>query len=308
MLAVLAACGAAAAQPQAAAGSTGAAVLAAHKKIDDEYARARMSPFTAIAVQYFEPGQTCRLGVGAAGAAFDPAETMADVIAITLEGGSFVMSPVAGTQPPVVLGKSADGDVVVSAGTPLTARTKIGSRDVVGLGRYFVESFPRLDSGNVRVFDPDAPAKRAFTGLKWFPPNLALQVKAVFEPIANPDMVIIATSRGLKKEYFRVGIFRFAIDGTPLALTALAVSAAPKAGDELFVPFRDATTGNETYEVGRYLTLPFQHVGSPYVLDFNAATNPLCNYSPHYNCPIPPRENRLAVPIRAGEMTYPKGH
>jgi hypothetical protein len=267
-----------------------------------------MSPFTAIAVQYFEPGQTYRLGVSASGAAFDPAETMTDVIGISLEAGSFVMSPVAGSKPPVVLGKNAEGDVVLSPGTPLKARTQIGSRDVVAVGRYFVESFPRPDSGNVRVFDPDAPARHAFTGLKWFPPNLALQVKAVFEPIANPDMVIIATSRGLKKEYFRVGIFRFAIDGAPLALTALAVSAAPKAGDELFVPFRDATTGVETYEVGRYLTLPFQRAGSPYVLDFNAATNPLCNYSPYYNCPIPPRENRLAVPIRAGEMTYPKAH
>ena len=74
------------------------------------------------------------------------------------------------------------------------------------------------------------------------------------------------------------------------------------------MPFRDATTSVETYEVGRYLTIPFQRAGSPYVLDFNAATNPLCNYSPYYNCPIPPRENRLSVPIRAGEMTYPKVH
>ncbi len=306
---MLVACGSAAAQPPVAAGADpAAAIVAAHKKIDDDYARARMSPFTAAAVQYFEPGQTHRLGVGAAGVVFDPAEKMADVIEITLEAGSFVMSPVSGTKAPVVLGKNARGDVVVSPGTPLKARTEIGSRDVVGLGRYFIESFPRLDSGNVRVFDPDAPAKHAFTGLKWFPPNLALQVKAAFEPIANPDMVIIATSRGLKKEYFRVGVFRFAIGGTAQALTALAVSAAPKEGDELFVPFRDATTGIDTYEVGRYLTLPFQRAGSPYVLDFNAATNPLCNYSPYYNCPIPPRENRLAAPIRAGEMTYPKRH
>ena len=305
----LASCGPALAQPPAAAGADpAAAVLAAHRKIDDEYRRASMSPFTAVAVQYFEPGQTHRLGVSANGAVFDPAETMTNVIEMTLEAGSFVMSPVAGPRAPVVLGKSAEGDVAVSPGTPLKARTAIGSGDVVGLGRYFVESFPRPDSGNVRVFDPDAPARRAFTGLKWFPPNLALQVKAVFEPIPNPDMVIIATSRGLKKEYFRVGVFRFAVDGTPLALTALAVSAAPKAGDELFVPFRDATTGAETYEVGRYLTIPFQRAGSPYVLDFNAATNPLCNYSPYYNCPIPPRENRLPVPIRAGEMTYPKVH
>jgi uncharacterized protein len=309
VFAVVAACAPAAAQVPAVAGADpAAAIVAAHKKIDDEYGRARMSPFTAVAVQYFEPGQTHRLGAGPGGAAFDPAQTMADVIAITLDAGSFVMSPVAGAKPPVVLGKNAEGDVVLSPGTPLEAGTKIGSRDVVGLGRYFVESFPRLDSGNVRVFDPDAPARAAFAGLRWFPPNLALQVKADFEPIEHPDMVVIATSRGLKKEYFRVGIFRFSIDGAPQTLTALAVSAAPKAGDELFVPFRDATTGIETYEVGRYLTLPFQRSGSPYVLDFNAATNPLCNYSPYYNCPIPPRENRLAVPIRAGEMTYPKVH
>jgi hypothetical protein len=306
---MLVTCGSAVAQPPAAADAErAAAIVAAHKKIDDAYGRARMSPFTAVAVQYFEPGQTNRLGVSASGAAFDPAETMTDVIEMTLEAGSFVMSPVAGTKPPVVLGKNADGDVVISPGRPLKARTHIGSPDVVAVGRYFIESFPRADSGNVRVFDPDAPARHAFTGLKWFPPNLALQVKAVFEPIAKPDMVIIATSRGLKKEYYRVGILRFAIGGTPLALTALALSAAPKPGDELFVPFRDATTGVETYEVGRYLTMPFQPAGSPYLLDFNAATNPLCNYSPHYNCPIPPRENRLAVPIRAGEMTYPKVH
>ena len=232
---------------------------------------------------------------------------MTDVIDLTLDAGAFWVSPVAGAKPPVILGKNAEGDVVASAGAPLTARTKLGSRDVVGMSRYFVEVYPGTESGNARVFDPDAPSKRAFTGLKWFPPNVAMQVKAVFEPIAHPDTIVVATSRGLRKDTPRRRI-RFAIDGTPLTLTALAVSAAPKAGDELFVPFRDATTGVETYEVGRYLTLRFQPTGSGYVLDFNAATNPLCNYSPSYNCPIPPRENRLAVPIRAGEMAYPKVH
>jgi uncharacterized protein len=285
-----------------------AAIVAAHKKIDDEYGRALMSPFTAVAVQYFEPGQTHRLGVSASGAAFDPEQTMTDVIEMTLEAGAFWVAPITGSKPPVILPKSTEGNVVVSPGTPLTARIRVGSKDVVGVGRYFVESFATPGSSNARVFDPDAHARKAFTGLKWFAPNLALQVKAVFVPIQNPDMVIIATSRGLKKEYFRVGIFHFAIGGKPQTLTALALSATPNAGDELFVPFRDATTGVETYEVGRFLFIPFARPDSPYVLDFNAATNPLCNYSPHYNCPIPPKENRLAVPIRAGEMTYPRPH
>ena len=309
VVALLAACGSAASQPPAGASADPAtAIAAAHQKIDEEYARALMSPFTAVAVQYFEPGHTHRLGAGPGGAAFDPPGTATDIIEMTLDAGAFWVSPVAGSRPPVSLGKNAEGDVVVSPGTPLTARTKIGNRDVVALGRYFVEFLPGTDPGNVRVFDPDAPARKAYAGLKWFPPSLALQVNAVLEPIAKPDAVVMATSRGLKKTYYRVGILRFSIGGTPLALTALAPSAAPKAGDELFVPFRDATTGVETYDVGRYLTLPLQQPGTPYVLDFNAATNPLCNYSPYYNCPIPPRENRLAVPIRAGEMTYPKVH
>jgi uncharacterized protein (DUF1684 family) len=309
VLALLAVCGSAVAQsPTSATADPAAAIVAAQQKIDNEYARALMSPFTAVAVQYFEPGQTVRLGASATGVAFDPAQTMTDVIEITLEAGAFSVAPVTGSKPPIVLGKNADGDVVVSPGTPLTTRTRIGSREVVGLGRYFVESFAASTPGNARVFDPEAPAKKAFTGLKWFAPNLALQVKAIFDPIQKPDMIIVATSRGLKKEYFRVGIFHFAIDGTPQTLTALAVSATPKAGDELFVPFRDGTTGVETYDVGRFLFIPFARPDSPYVLDFNAATNPLCNYSLHYNCPIPPRENRLAVPLRAGEMTYPRPH
>ncbi|RPJ79624.1 MAG: DUF1684 domain-containing protein, partial [Acidobacteria bacterium] len=69
------------------------------------------------------------------------------------------------------------------------------------------------------------------------------------------------------------------------------------------------------YDVGRYLFVPFAGADARHVLDFNKAGNPLCNYSPHYNCPIPLPENRLPVPIRAGEMKYPtperfqvKGH
>ena len=115
-----------------------ASIVAAHKKIDDEYRRALMSPFSAVAVQYFEPGQTHRLGVSATGVAFDPAETMTDVIEMTLEAGAFRVSPVAGSTPPVILGKNAAGDVVVSPGKPLGARTTIDGRDVVALGRYFV--------------------------------------------------------------------------------------------------------------------------------------------------------------------------
>jgi hypothetical protein len=284
-----------------------AAILAAHRKIDEGYKRASMSPFTAVAVRYFEPGQTVRLGVGPSSAMFDPSDAMPDGVDVTLQDGAFWFAPVAGSAAAALLGKAPGGDAAVEPAAPVTSRLKVSDKQVIRIGRYLIEPLARPDSGNVRVFDPGSSARNTFTGLKWFPPNLALQVKAVLTPNPSPDKIIIATSRGLKKEYYRVGTLAFAVDGTPQKLTVLATSVSPKAGDELFVPFRDATTGTETYDVGRYLMFPFL-TGRDYAIDFNAATNPLCNYSPHYNCPIPPRDNVLTVAIRAGEMSYPKPH
>ena len=226
---------------------------------------------------------------------------------MTLQDAAYFVAPVAGA-PPRIVTTSGKGDVSGLPGTATTAKTKLEKRDVIRLGRYFVETLVAPGNGNARVFDPDAPARKAFTGLKWFAPNLALQVKAryVANPTATP--VTITTSRGLQREYFKVGAFEFAVEGRALRLTALATGSAPKNGDELFVAFRDATTGTETYDVGRYLFMPFAGNDATYVLDFNLATNPLCNYSPHYNCPIPLKENLLPVAIRAGEMKYPVHH
>lgn len=283
------------------------AILAKHASADEDYAKAVMSPFTAVAVQYFQPGQTIRFAVGPGGPAFGPSAVGPDQVELTMQDGAFFVVPVAGASPRVAR-TSGNGDVTGLPGTPVTARTKLAPREVLQVGRYFVETLSAPGNGNARVFDPESPARKAFTGLKWYPPNLALRLNARFVASPSPSPVTIATSRGLQREYFRVGTFEFTVDGKPLRLTALATGASPKAGDELFVAFRDATTGQETYDVGRYLFVPFAAADAPYVLDFNLATNPLCNYSPHYNCPIPPRENVLSVPIRAGEMKYPVHH
>jgi hypothetical protein len=284
-----------------------AAILAAHKAADEAYAKAVMSPFTAVAVQYFQPGQSMRLGVGPSGAAFGAAVAAPDVIELSLHEGAFSVTPVSGARPAVVT-TTGNGDVSGLPGSAVEARTRLAARDVVRVGRFFVECYARPDTGNARVFDPESPARKAYTGLKWFPPDPALRVTARFVADPSPTAVKITTSRGLEKDYFRVGRFEFAIGRAALRLMALATMASPREGDELFVAFRDATTGAETFGVGRYLFIPFAGADASYVLDFNAATNPLCNYSPHYNCPIPLRENSLRVPIRAGEMKYPAPH
>ena len=98
--------------------------------------------------------------------------------------------------------------------------------------------------------------------------------------------------------YVKYGMFRFKVDGEAAELT---VYVSEDGG--AFVPFADATSGSETYGAGRYLELEY-HGGSRFHVDFNLAYNPWCVYSPDYSCPIPPKENRLQVPIRAGEKSF----
>jgi uncharacterized protein (DUF1684 family) len=97
----------------------------------------------------------------------------------------------------------------------------------------------------------------------------------------------------------RVGSLEFTLKGQPLKLTAF-VEVGARDLNHLFVPFMDLTSGTETYPGGRYLDLDRNATGI-YEIDFNRAYFPYCVYSPRYECPYPPAENRLSVPIRAGE-------
>ena len=73
--------------------------------------------------------------------------------------------------------------------------------------------------------------------------------------------------------------------------------------DNLFLPFADATSGNETYGAGRYLEIEMQNEGQ-LLVDFNYAYNPYCAYNENWSCPLTPAENRLSVAIRAGESLF----
>ncbi len=84
-----------------------------------------------------------------------------------------------------------------------------------------------------------------------------------------------------------------------MRLTAFTDVDSPQV-NRLFIPFADQTSGTETYAAGRYMELDPTPTGI-YVVDFNVAYNPYCYYSPEFDCPYPPKENRLDVPIRAGE-------
>lgn len=147
--------------------------------------------------------------------------------------------------------------------------------------------------------EPVPPSKvNEFLPLKYFPPDPEYVVPASLKPAAERIVVEMPTSTGKIRKQQRVGVLQFTLKGQPLTLGAFVEAGADV--NRLFVPFSDMTSGTETYAAGRYLELDRTSSGV-YTIDFNKAYNPYCYYNPEFDCPYPPRESRLPLPIRAGE-------
>ena len=147
----------------------------------------------------------------------------------------------------------------------------------------------------------DTEALRPDVGPEWFPYDPAYRFVVFLERDAAG--VSIESTRG-DRAATRAGWFRFDIAGASHRVMALRMDEPDASADTLEVYFTDATSGRESYRM-RYVEIAPEADGR-YVLDFNRAYNPACAYSPYYNCPIPPPENKLAVAIRAGERR-PRG-
>ena len=156
--------------------------------------------------------------------------------------------------------------------------------------------------------DSPIPQERraSFPPLTYFPVEPEYRVGASLTVDRTNDVLEIPTSRGERRPHNRVGRLSFTLKGQLLTLTAF-VEVGQQDMKQLFVPFGDLTNGTETYPGGRYLELERTATGI-YDLDFNRAFHPFCYYNPAYDCPYPPRENRLSIPIRAGERMARAGH
>jgi uncharacterized protein len=159
---------------------------------------------------------------------------------------------------------------------------------------------------------PIEPEERAsFHGLQYFASDPAYRVRATLEPGDGTELLIDTGGEDGAMRYRRSGRLAFDLDGQPCSLTVL--SLVQYAGG-LFVPFRDATSGRETYGGGRYLfdtakntdglVLEITPGSTELVIDFNYAYNASCAYSARWACPLAPPENFLKVPVRAGELVY----
>jgi uncharacterized protein (DUF1684 family) len=152
--------------------------------------------------------------------------------------------------------------------------------------------------------DPHSPLthqqRHHFRGLRYFPENPDLNLKLKLEIFPDPIEVQIQTTTGDVDTYTRAGKIAFSVAGEEVELTVFSNEHG------YFLPFADSLAGKETYGAGRYLEPESLPDGSLHV-DFNYAYNPYCAYNERYSCPITPAENRLKVPIRAGEKIFLEG-
>ena len=150
---------------------------------------------------------------------------------------------------------------------------------------------------------PESPVpegqRASFAPLMYFPVDHSYRIPAMLQPAEAGPAVEMPTSTGQRRQMRRVGTLAFTLKGQPMSLGAF-VEADQKDMRRLFVPFGDLTNGLETYQGGRYLDLERTATGI-YDLDFNRAYHPFCLFNSTYDCPFPPPESRLKVPIRAGE-------
>ncbi|MCK4352265.1 DUF1684 domain-containing protein [candidate division WOR-3 bacterium] len=144
-----------------------------------------------------------------------------------------------------------------------------------------------------------------FKGLGYYPPDPKYRFELELHEHKEKEIVKVQDTIGNERNFLQWGEFRFKIEGKDYTLQAYKSEPMEK---RLFIPFRDATSGKETYGAGRYIDLDASehYIDGKWILDFNKAYNPWCAYSEHYACPFVPPENWLKVELRAGEKDYKK--
>jgi len=146
---------------------------------------------------------------------------------------------------------------------------------------------------------------------RFFPVSKSYRVTAHFKKTTDSPWISIPTSSGKSKQYRIYGWLTFKLNGSKQKLAVYQSQFLLQHNeyfDYLFLPFKDATNGKESYETGRYLDLKISDIrDGRIVLDFNKAYNPYCAYvSGRYSCPVPPKENHLKIAISAGEKQFAK--
>lgn len=181
---------------------------------------------------------------------------------------------------------------------------------VLKKGSVSYEVIKRVDNGadkfGIRVKDSAAEARKNFKGLDYFAIDPAYRVEARFEPYNPPKKITITNVLGMTSEEISPGALVFTLQGKTFRIDPIWDMSDPAPRD-LFIIFKDATSGKETYAGARYLYAKPPGKDGRTIVDFNKAYNPPCVFTPFATCPMPPPQNRLPIRIEAGEKKY-AGH
>jgi uncharacterized protein (DUF1684 family) len=203
-----------------------------------------------------------------------------------------------------ILFRTNPGVSVYSAGRAVTMLEmrpdNPGPADVVSVGDLSMLVIKRGHRFGVRLRDKNSKFRKEFRGCRWFPVDEAYRVEGSFVPYHPPKQVPILNILGDTEYHTSPGYVRFRIAGRECRLEPVLDNG------RLWFIFRDQTSGKETYAAGRFLYADPPREGRV-ILDFNKAYNPPCAFNPYTTCPVPPKQNRLPVPVRAGEKTYEPG-
>jgi uncharacterized protein len=177
-----------------------------------------------------------------------------------------------------------------------------GSPTVLKLGPLTFNVIERQGRYGIRLKDAEAKARREFPGLEWFPVDPAKRVTARFVPYTPQKQVPVPNVLGHVANLPSPGYAEFRLAGRTVRLDPVLEEAGAK---ELFFIFKDKTSAKSTYGAGRFLYAEMPKDGQ-LVLDFNKAYTPPCGFTAYATCPLPPPQNRLPVPVEAGEKA-PRG-
>lgn len=208
-----------------------------------------------------------------------------------------LLAPAGGFPPELTLdGKPArEGSLVVDEANPST----------IGWHGLSLVVLRRGDRYVVRIKDADSPARTGFRGLNWYAPNPDFRVTARWVPFKPQQVEEIPTVIGTTLKMPAPGLAMFLLNGEVLHLEPVIEDPS---GKTLFFILRDETSKTTTYGGGRFLHtgLPDHGLDEPgnLILDFNELENPPCAYTDYATCPLPPEQNRLDIPLEAGEQRY----
>jgi uncharacterized protein len=211
-----------------------------------------------------------------------------------VEGGDFLHARVRFV-PRMGAGVTHEGRPVTE---PLTLYSDMEeTMTVLQSGTVSFHLIERGDKLGIRIRDTHARPRREFSGIESYPIDLRWRIEGTFHP--HDKIIPIDDVTGLVQNTVSPGAIEFEVNGERHSLDVLEGGAR-----RYFVLFSDATSGRETYGAGRYVYTDHEDEDGSIVIDFNQAYNPPCVFTDYATCPLPPRQNRLSIPIRAGEKNY----